>query len=231
MNIIVTGASRGIGYELVKKFADNESVKKIVAISRSRKELEELSEYSSKIIVVVDDLTLLCNNTEKIRNILDGISSLSIVVNNAGFLVHKAFDSMEPADMTKLMDVNFNAPYFFTKNVLPYLKRSPKAHVVNISSMGGFQGSAKFPGLSGYSASKAALASATECLAEEYKGSNLRFNCLALGAVKTEMLSEAFPNYEAPLNAEEMAEYIADFAFNGNKYYNGKVLPVAISTP
>ncbi len=97
--------------------------------------------------------------------------------------------------------------------------------------MGGVQGSEKFQGLSLYSASKAALAVFTECLAEELKTHNVKANALALGAVQTEMLSHAFPTYKAPLQASEMADYIADFALNGHQYYNGKILPVSLSTP
>jgi NAD(P)-dependent dehydrogenase (short-subunit alcohol dehydrogenase family) len=97
--------------------------------------------------------------------------------------------------------------------------------------MGGFQGSAKFPGLSFYSASKAALCCLTECLATELKDKSIKMNALALGSVQTEMLDKAFPGYKAPVKAEEIAEFITDFAINGHRYVNGKVLPVSLSTP
>ena len=93
------------------------------------------------------------------------------------------------------------------------------------------QGSAKFPGLTAYSSSKAAIAGLTECLAEELKDKNISVNCLAIGAVQTEMLEEAFPGYKAPLSPKQMAEYIFDFALKGHQYYNGKILPVSSSTP
>jgi len=97
--------------------------------------------------------------------------------------------------------------------------------------MGGFQGSVKFKGLSYYSASKAAIACLTECLATEFADSGISVNCLALGAVQTEMLNEAFPGYKAPVDSLQMAEYITDFALRGHKVFNGKILPVAMSTP
>lgn len=97
--------------------------------------------------------------------------------------------------------------------------------------MGGFQGSSKYPGLSYYSASKAAIACLTECLAVELKQFGIKVNCLALGAVQTEMLAEAFPGYAAPVSSEEMGEYIAGFALTGQKFYNGKILPVAVTNP
>ena len=105
------------------------------------------------------------------------------------------------------------------------------AHIVNIGSMGGFQGSSKFPGLSAYSASKAALHTLTECLAQEFTEQGIKVNCLALGSAQTEMLEKAFPGYESPVMAFEMGKYIADFALTGHRFFNGKVLPVAVTTP
>jgi NAD(P)-dependent dehydrogenase (short-subunit alcohol dehydrogenase family) len=105
------------------------------------------------------------------------------------------------------------------------------SHIVNIASMGGFQGSSKYKGLSYYSASKAALACLTECLATEFQESKIKVNCLALGAVQTEMFEAAFPGNKAPVKAHEMAEFIADFALKGHKFFNGKILPVATNNP
>ena len=68
-------------------------------------------------------------------------------------------------------------------------------------------------------------------MAEEYKEQQIAFNVLALGAVQTEMLEEAFPGYQAPLSAAEMADYIYNFSLTGNKFYNGKVLQVSSSNP
>jgi NAD(P)-dependent dehydrogenase (short-subunit alcohol dehydrogenase family) len=105
------------------------------------------------------------------------------------------------------------------------------SHIVNISSMGGYQGTSKYPGLSYYSASKAALAILSECLAVEFRELGIKVNCLALGSVQTEMFSEAFPGHRASVSAEDMGEFIAEFALTGHKVFNGKILPVAISNP
>jgi len=231
MNILVTGASRGIGHSLVKKFADIESVKKIVAISRDLKGLSELKSYSEKIETVSLDIAKAAKDPSLFNDVSDLLPSLDVVVNNAGYLLKKPFDLLEYKDINDVMDVNFTAPALLIKSLLPKMRRSAKSHIVNIGSMGGFQGSAKFPGLSIYSASKAALASLTECLSEEFKSSTVTFNCLALGAVQTEMFSEAFPESKAPISADDMAEFIKDFALNGNKYYKGKIIPVSMNTP
>jgi NAD(P)-dependent dehydrogenase (short-subunit alcohol dehydrogenase family) len=82
-----------------------------------------------------------------------------------------------------------------------------------------------------YSASKGAVAVLTEAMAEEFKEKQIRVNCLAYGAVQTEMLAEAFPGYKAPLLPDDMAAFVSDFALNGHHFFNGKILPVSLSTP
>jgi NAD(P)-dependent dehydrogenase (short-subunit alcohol dehydrogenase family) len=144
---------------------------------------------------------------------------------------NKAFDKIDYKELEIVYKVNVFAPFYLIQQLIHHLGRHSKAHVVNISSMGGFQGSAKFPGLSAYSSSKAAISGLTECLAEEFKDKNISVNCLAIGAVQTEMLDEAFPGYQAPLKPKEMAEYIYDFSLKGHKYFNGKILPVSSTTP
>ena len=130
-----------------------------------------------------------------------------------------------------IFEVNLFGVVQLIQALLPQLSTASKAHIVNIGSMGGVQGSSKFPGLSAYSASKAAIANLTECLAEELKDKNISVNCLALGAIQTEMLAEAFPGYEAPVTSKAMAAYLAEFALNGHQFHNGKIIPVAVSTP
>ena len=151
------------------------------------------------------------------------------MINNAGTLLNKPFAETTFKDFAKVYEINVFGVSEMTRIVLPFMKSN--GHVVTISSMGGIQGSMKFPGLAAYSSSKGAVITLTELLAEEYKQTGPQFNILALGAVQTEMLAEAFPGYLAPTTAIEMAEYIFDFSLNGNKYYNGKVLQVSNSTP
>jgi NAD(P)-dependent dehydrogenase (short-subunit alcohol dehydrogenase family) len=127
------------------------------------------------------------------------------------------------------MDVNVKSAFKMIKLCLPLMHKN--AHIVNIGSMGGIQGSVKFPGLSVYSASKGALAILTECLAEELKNKHISINCLALGAVQTEMFNAAFPGAKAVNSSEQMADFIVDFALKGNNLFNGKILPVSVSTP
>lgn len=159
------------------------------------------------------------------------VTIINAVVNNAGTLVNKPFSQITNIDLEKVYNVNVFSVFRLIQGILPMMDEKEKSHIVNISSMGGFQGSAKFAGLSAYSSSKAAMACLTECLAEEFKERNIAFNCLALGAVQTEMLEAAFPGYKAPVLASEMAMYISDFVLNAHKIMNGKVIPVSLTSP
>ncbi len=235
MNIIITGASRGIGYELVLEMCKSPD-HRIIAVSRNKKRLLQLQEKclevsgNDNVIAFSFDLTdFSALENEFLPEIKKYVSSIDILINNAGQIVNKAFSSIKESDFDQCFNTNTKTPFFLIKKCLALF--STHAHIVNIGSMGGVQASVKFSGLSAYSSSKGAMAILTECLAEEYKEKDWSFNCLALGAVQTEMLEEAFPGYTAPMSADNMALFIADFALNGNRYFNGKVLPVAVSTP
>ncbi len=235
MNIIITGASRGIGFETAKRFAANAN-NNVVAIARNKTNLERLRSAcirenpKARLFPIVFDLekTELYDSI-LIKEIKNCIGEVDILINNAGLLINKPFEKLSNSDINRMLQLNLAAPAQLIQCLLPIMKKP--SHIVNISSMGGFQGSQKFPGLAIYSAAKAGLASLTECLAEEYKGSGLTFNCLAIGATDTEMLREAFPGYEAPFKASEMADFIVDFALTKHKFFNGKIIPVTVSTP
>jgi short-subunit dehydrogenase len=231
MNILITGGTRGIGRSLAILLA-NDPENRILVTGRQLNALKSLSESAkfNNIVVLKLDLSLLTTQLQILNKFVFGqFDSIDVLINNAGSLVSKKFADTSEKDSRNMMEVNFFAPATLIRSFLPFMK--PGAHIVNISSMGGFQGSQKFPGLALYSASKAALACLTECLAEELKDLGIKINCLALGSVQTEMLQEAFPGYKASFTTEEMAEFIKEFVLTGNKYFNGKILPVARNTP
>jgi NAD(P)-dependent dehydrogenase (short-subunit alcohol dehydrogenase family) len=151
------------------------------------------------------------------------------IVHNAGSLVNKPFEQLRLDDFERVYKVNVFGVALLTQVCLPYMQAG--SHVVSVSSMGGIQGSMKFPGLAAYSSSKGAIITLSELLAEEYKERGIAFNVLALGAVQTEMLEEAFPGYQAPVTATQMADYIYDFTLKGNAFHNGKIIQVSSSTP
>jgi len=231
--VIVTGASRGIGFELVKQYAL--AGHEVLAISRNSDKLEYLKRECLKLnpsaIVNTISFDLAEDNFNSILlpYISKSFKQVDVLINNAGALVAKPFTEINAEELQRVYNVNVLSVFKLTQLLIPLF--SSNAHIVNISSVGGIQGSVKFSGLTAYSPSKAALISLTECLAEEYKETDLAFNCLALGAVQTEMLEEAFPGYQAPTSAVNMAAYIFDFSLTGSKFYKGKVLNVSKSTP
>ncbi|MBS1637154.1 MAG: SDR family oxidoreductase [Bacteroidetes bacterium] len=227
MTIVITGASRGIGFELANLCIGHGH--QVFCLTRHTDSL--LQKQAPGLHVIKTDLADEKSIAVAVQQIQKAAGHIDVVVNNAGSLVNKPFAEITYAELEQVYKVNVFAPFKLVQLLRPMLGHTSHAHVVNISSIGGFQGSVKFPGLSAYSSSKAAIAGLTECMAEEFKEQNITVNCLALGAVQTEMLAEAFPGYEAPVTPLQMAEYIYEFARTGHKYYNGKILPVSLSTP
>ena len=223
-NIIVTGTSRGIGLELALQFAN--AGHHVLALSRKTPQI--LIE-NNNVTCLSLDLSKAEDLTQVEQFLASSMKKIDAIVHNAGALLLKPFEETSAEEFENIYKVNVFGVANLTRICLPFLTKG--SHVVTISSMGGIQGSMKFAGLSAYSSSKGAVITLSELLAEEYKDKGISFNALALGAVQTEMLAEAFPGYQANLSASEMANYIFDFTLTGNKYYNGKVIQVSSTTP
>lgn len=224
--IVVTGASRGIGREVCVQLA--QMGHKVLAISRNTQNLEKLQTTSYYNLTPIE-LDISHWTEESVHKIIHHTQKIDFLLNNAAILLNKPFPNTSIEEWRRVFEVNLFSVVQIVQGLLPYF--SSPAHIVNISSMGGFQGSAKFRGLSAYSASKAALANLTECLAEELKDKQIYCNALALGAVQTEMLQEAFPDYNAPVQPVTMANFITEFILHGFEVMNGKIIPVSITTP
>ncbi len=222
-NIVITGASQGIGKATALLAASQGHT--VFAISRNTSELKNINNIIpfSVDISQPEAITLFC------KEFLKETKTVDALINNAGLLVNKAFQSLTFDVFEDVFRVNVFGLAELTRQLIPVI--NPKGHVVNISSMGGVQGSSKFPGLAAYSSSKGAVITLTELLAEEYKESGPCFNALALGSVQTEMLEKAFPGYKATYSADNMASYLLNFALTGHQFYNGKVLPVSTTAP
>ena len=234
-NIIITGASSGIGFEAVLDLtAKKENT--VIALARSADKLRKLLEIANSLnpdggVLYPAQFDIVFGDYEEslIPFIKSKMNKVDILINNAGALINKPFLELENDDFARMYQTNFLGHVNMIKHVSPLMTEN--SHILNISSMGGFQGSSKFAGLSAYSSSKAALANLTECLAEEFKEKGIKVNCLALGSSQTEMFEEAFPGLQAGTLAFEMGRYVAEFAQNGHQYYNGKILPVSNTTP
>jgi 3-oxoacyl-[acyl-carrier protein] reductase len=229
MRIIINGASRGVGKE-VALFLAQDINNQIIATGRNRNALNEVSASSSNIHVVETDLSVPGRLTGNLKDeILKYFKGVDVLINMAGALVSEEFMKIGDLEARMMMETNFFGPAAFIRIVKPLMHA--RSHILNISSMGGYQGSSKYKGLSYYSASKAAIACLSECLAEEFRDSGVSVNCLALGAVQTEMFAEAFPGHTAPVESWEIAPFISYFALNGHKFMNGKIIPVAVNNP
>ena len=231
--IVITGASRGIGFETALTLCN--AGHHVVAIARTATGLEKLQETAHRqspdavIYPLVFDIVQGDYEKECLPFVTEKLGHVDSLINNAGLLINKPFEKTAMADFSAMVAGNLFGHVHMIQHLLPLMQ--PGSHIVNIGSMGGFQGSVKFPGLAAYSASKAALHALTECLAMEFEEKAIKINCLALGSAQTEMLANAFPQYESPVTAQEMGAYIANFALTGQRLFNGKILPVAVTTP
>lgn len=234
MNIVITGASSGVGFEAVLEFILNTN-NHVVALARSENKLKHLYKLATELNPDCDlypaafDIIHGDYESGLLPFVNQNLGSVDILINNAGALINKPFEELSQLDFVEMIQHNLLGHVKIIQHLLPLMNTN--AHIVNIGSMGGFQGSIKFPGLIAYSVSKAALHTLTECLAYELSNRQVKINCLALGSSQTEMLEKAFPGYQSPVMAFEMGKYIADFALTGHKFYNGKVLPVAVTVP
>lgn len=225
---VVTGASRGIGFETCRFLAGYGH--SVIAVARSVDPLKKLEQINpDRITSIPTDLTNPKDVNELTQKVSKTFGKVDILINNAGALINKSFAELSLDDWRSQIESNLISAIHITQKLLTQFCKN--AHIVNIGSMGGFQGSEKFPGLAAYSVSKGALSILTECLSAELSDKNIKVNALCLGAVQTEMLNEAFPGIEAPVSAREMGKYIADFSLTGSKFYNGKILPVALEDP
>lgn len=225
-NVVITGTSRGIGFEMVALFS--EMGYNVLALSRNAEPI------GTENLQNVNSFSFDITSSDSLKAAEDFVKEkwdkkVDLLINNAGLLLNKEFKSTTTDDFRKIFEVNVFGVAELTRRLIPFMNKD--SHILNISSMGGIQGSMKFPGLAAYSSSKGALLTLTELLAEEFKENGPSFNALALGAVQTEMLEEAFPGYKAPVTARDMAEYIVDFSLKGHKFYNGKIMQVSNSTP
>ena len=233
-NIILTGAGSGIGFytalNLLKKSANT-----VLGVSRTADNLEALRKEAAalpgKLHILSYDVTDYSYEALDAKLSEIGMDKLDVLINNAAGLVQKSFEDHDAEDYRDLMEVNYIAPAMLIRHMLPMLKRSGNAHVVNISSVAGFQGTSKYPGITAYAGSKAAIISLTECLAQEFIEDGIRVNAVAFGSVQTRMLEKNFPGVKAPVTAQQAGRFLSRLALEGHEVHNGKIIPATVMTP
>ena len=221
--LVITGSSRGIGFAMVQQAI--QAGHRIYALSRNIQPLKK-RDLLNPYAIDLSDENAVADFANRLKQ--EGVR-IDALINNAGAFKNIPFSETTTAVFESIYRINVFGLASLTRMLLPLI--NSKGQVLNISSMGGVDGSSKFPGLAAYSSSKGAVNTLTELLAEEYKATGPTFNALALGAVQTEMLAQAFPGLKAPVSADEMARYILKFALEGQQFFNGKILSVSSSTP
>jgi 3-oxoacyl-[acyl-carrier protein] reductase len=230
-NIVVTGASSGIGYHVALEFVKNGDT--VYALARRKDKLVELQQeadhFPGKLIPIPFDLAIFDANI--LNSIFKNTESIDILINNAGLLLNKNFLDITEKEIQQVLNVNYISVIKTIQYFHSFLKKAKEPHIVNISSVGGVTGSEKFPGLSIYSSSKGALSILSECLSQDFEEDNIKVNCLALGSVDTDMLQQAFPDFKSQTSPAQISKYITNFALEGMKVMNGVTQVISVSNP
>src|ERR1035437_7485724 len=149
MNIIVTGASRGIGFETALLLCQQGH--NVIAVARNGNGLEKLQSAArsagsdSRLMILSGDLTSEKDVQELVYHSKSLNSRIDILINNAATIINKPFENITLEELRKVYEINVFSPFRLIQELLPLMGGNEVSHVVNISSMGGVQGSAKFP--------------------------------------------------------------------------------------
>ena len=209
MVALVTGASRGIGKAIALELASLGYDLALVARNESAlaEVIASLPESCGKAVAIPADLSQEESYPSVIAEAVSELGGLDVLVNCAGLSQAGSFTEVTPQEWDQIFAVNAKAPFFLCKEALPYLKESPKATVINISSVVGFKG---YINQSAYSSSKHALAGFTKVLAKEVQPFGIRVHLISPGGVATEMVTKMRPDINASelIQPSEIAELV-----------------------
>ena len=184
---IITGGTRGIGLETVKVFKLNGA--EVVLFGSKKESVDKAIESLKKEKIEVEGYYPNLNNPEEVKKVLkdiyDKYGHIDILVNNAGISAKESIDNTTYEDFTKIMDININAMFNMTKEIVPYMKKNGGV-ILNTSSMVSIYGQ---PSGVGYPTSKFAVNGFTKSLARELAPFNIRVNAVAPGIIKTDMVA------------------------------------------
>jgi 3-oxoacyl-[acyl-carrier protein] reductase len=207
---IVTGAGRGIGKAIAKKFASEGCT--VVLASRSIKEidytLKEIINSGGKGLAIKTDIS----NENDVRNLvkktLDKFSKIDILVNNAAVITPIGpIQKIDSKDWEKTIRINLFGTFLCIREVVPYMITRRSGKIINLSGGGAFK---PFPNFSAYSVSKAGIVRLTETIAEELKEYKIQVNAIAPGAIKTKIISDVLENKELAGAEYEKAKKVFD---------------------
>jgi 3-oxoacyl-[acyl-carrier protein] reductase len=200
---IVTGASRGIGRAVALKLA---ATHQVIAIARDQARLNQLADEIASTGGACRALAVDLTKPASIDKALEGLEA-DVVVNNAGVITKKPFMKFTPAEWHEMMDVNVNAIFHVTRNVLPGMIARGRGHIVNIASIAG---RSAFPGGTGYVATKHAVLGLSESLMLEVREFGVKVSVVMPGSVATDMIVGDNPDKSWMLRPEDVAKVVAD---------------------
>lgn len=240
-NVIITGASSGIGMEAAKLFAQKGS--NIALAARSVDKLEglerELKTYGVNTVIVPTDVTKISDCKKLVKETVSKLGSIDILVNNAGFSSRGNVDDVDLKILEQTIDINIKAPVSLTNLALPYIKKSGSGRIINVASILGI---IPLPTEAVYSATKFAMRGFSYALAEELSGTGTKVCLICPGPVDTPMISEEIDKihdlvFSPPMSTpREIAELIIKSAMDGKMerikpYHTGILAKIGFLLP
>ena len=231
-NIIITGASGGIGNSIVKKL--NESGANILASGTKIEKLEELKKEYEKINILKFDIS----QSEKIEEFIENATkelggSLDCIVNNAGITQDNLAIRMSLDEWRKVIDINLTSTFLMSKFSIKKMLKNKSGKIVNITSVVGHTGNL---GQVNYTASKAGIVAMSKSLAIEYAKKNININCISPGFIKTAMTDKIDEKFKETIiskipsarlgEPDDIANAVAFLCSDQSTYINGETLHV-----
>ena len=231
-NIIVTGASGGIGNSIIQKFSENGA--NILASGTRTEKLEELQSKFKKIKILKFDIS----QSDKIEKFIDDSSNelggnIDCLVNNAGITADNLAIRMSLEEWKKVLDINLTSTFLLSKFAIKKMLKNKTGKIINITSVVGHTGNL---GQTNYTASKAGIIAMSKSLAIEYAKKNININCISPGFIKTAMTDKIDEKFKEIIiskipsarlgEPEDVANAVIFLASNQSNYINGETIHV-----
>ena len=231
-NIIVTGASGGIGTSIVKKL--HESGANILATGTRIEKLEELKKNYNNIKILQFDISQSDKIEEFIENSTNELGgNLDCIINNAGITQDNLAIRMSIDEWKKVIDINLTSTFLISKFAIKKMLKNKSGKIVNITSVVGHTGNV---GQANYTASKAGIVAMSKSLAIEYAKKNININCISPGFIKTAMTENIDDKFKEIIiskipsarlgEPDDIANAVLFLTSNQSDYINGETLHV-----
>ena len=227
---LITGASRGIGREIAKKF-HNKGYFVIINYNKNQKAAMELQSILPNSIAIKADVSKESEVKNMIETVIERYGFIDVLVNNAGIAQQKLFTDITTEEWDSMISTNLNSLYYTCKYAVPSMVRQKRGKIINISSMWGISGASCEVH---YSAAKAAVIGFTKALAKELGPSQIQVNAVAPGTIMTDMCSGfdeetiSIIKEETPLGRvgtpEDVANSVLFLASEQSDFMTGQVL-------